>query len=374
MNDQEVRRWLRKYGYHRLPLVSVPGKFIALCDDENCARMVRYAQAFLGLKVDGVVGPKTTTMMERPRCGCADYRRPPKYKHRGAPAFHAECRLSVGVFADWDGIQGITPSGATELMVDNFAKVAPYNLKFNVVDDQRDALISIRMGRAERGVLAWMEVGDGCDWQRQSLFNIDVQWGESLFASTNLHEVVGHGSGLGHSKTIGGVMDPVYDPSTPNEIGPWFAAELEKRYGLSDSTQTPTPPVPSPAPSPETPPGVPGMDWAAIIALILPLILDCIESGASDAAIAARIRNPTNLQRRRIERGVKRKVREEEPRMRRRERRARVDALVDSMIARGRDATDAEIATVVADAWSTACSPEKHAIAVTWGKEPCKKK
>ncbi len=352
MKDQELLNWLRRYGYHKL--VGLKGYAIGLATDNQVAVMVRSAQILLGLKADGNAQSKTFAAMARPRCGCPDHMRMPS---RREPAFGSECRLSVGVYADWSGIKGIGPSRANEVMVASFAMLDNFNVAMHKTVDKSDALISIRMGPADKDVLAWMQMGDGCDWQHQSLFNIDVNWSDDLlFAGTLVHELLGHGTGVGHGPN-NSIMGPTFSPKVPNQIDPWFAAELESRYGLSEGgVLVPKPPTPTPEPNPNpqpptaTPEGVPGMIFEQILAIFLPMIVTCLEQGASDERVMASIRSPNTRQRRKMERGVKRYVRRDEPGLRKRERRAKTEALLDSVIIRGQEASDTELANVIEQA------------------------
>jgi len=328
MNDSELRTWLRNYGHHR-PL-GIRGPDVDVVGLDSLAKMVRSAQAALGLVVDGWTGPKTQTAMALPRCGCPDHF---ALDSARVPAFGQACRLGVGVYTDWSGIKGRSEASAQDTMRAAFTKVNKYNLRFHVVEDKADALVNIYMGPAAPGVLAWMQVGDGCGWTHDSLYNIDVDWSDDLlFAGTVLHELIGHGAGVGHLRS--GIMAPTFDPNVPAEVDELFAAELEKRYGLSDGN------------NPIKPTGE-KMDIAAIIALVLPYIIKCLEEGASQERIRASLRNPSNRQRRRLTISFRKHVRATEPDMRRRDRKVRADALLDSAIARAQESTDERLSEII---------------------------
>jgi len=92
------------------------------------------------------------------------------------------------------------------------------------------------------------------------------------------------------------------------------------------------------------------MPWTAIIALLLPIIINCIGKGASDEVIRKRIKNPRQRHIRMMRRKLNRKVRQDEPDLRKRDCKVRVDTLLDVTLDRGRNATDAEIRDVIDEA------------------------
>ncbi len=94
------------------------------------------------------------------------------------------------------------------------------------------------------------------------------------------------------------------------------------------------------------------MNWIALIATVLPIILECLDQNTAEDVIRDRMRNPKERDIRKIRRQVKRDVRRNEPELRRRERRVRVDTLVDGVVARAHEATDSEIDAVLLEARS----------------------
>ena len=92
------------------------------------------------------------------------------------------------------------------------------------------------------------------------------------------------------------------------------------------------------------------MNWITLIATILPIILECLDKRTAEDVIRERLKNPRERDIRKVRRQIRRDVRRNEPELRRRERRVRVDTLVDGVVARGREATDAEIESVMLEA------------------------
>lgn len=283
-NLEDVRRWLRKYGYHRL--MGIAGTQVATLSDAQLAVLVRKAQEFLGLTPDSIVGPQTLEAMSMPRCGCPDFRRDTS---RSAPQFHDECKLTITTYADFSGLRGLAPSTARDLWFETLKQYEEkINVAFQMVLRKEAALIEAHVGPADRGVLAWMEVFDGCNGQHASRYNRDVVWDEDLFIGTALHEN-GHGLGIDHSPAgVRSIMAPVHDPSIPAVVDDWLMGQLIPRYG--QRTSVPDPVVPEPEPGngggrvDKIPPGV----WAMIFEWIDKLIQNC----ASEEAAVAELRNP----------------------------------------------------------------------------------
>lgn len=89
------------------------------------------------------------------------------------------------------------------------------------------------------------------------------------------------------------------------------------------------------------------MPWATIIALLVPIIVECFNKDASEEIIKKRLRNPKQRHVMLLRRRLVRKMRRENPDIKRKERRALVDMQLDMMIDAGRNATDADIEEIM---------------------------
>ena len=298
----DVRRWLRQYGYHylgdRIGLGAIPGNTMAQLSEEATGVLLSHAQEFLGLIVDGKLGPKTMEAMSLPRCGTRDHRRRPGSE---PTQFHEACQLQIGVYLDFTGLKTIgdfSPQAAEEVFWDTLNQYeALVNVDFCRVDRKSKALIEVHVGPANRGVLAWMEVFDGYSGQHSSRYNQDVIWDEDLFVGTALHEN-GHGLGVDHSPNgIRSIMAPVHDPTIEAVVDEWLLNQLVPRYGKV--TETPPIPVPQPDEGDDMSAGgiiskIPPEVWAAIFNAVLKMFEDC----STEETALSEMKNPIRCARR----------------------------------------------------------------------------
>lgn len=251
-----------------------------------------HAQEALGLIVDGELGPKTMEAMSLPRCGTHDHRRRPGTE---PIQFHEVCQLRIGVYTDFTGLRttgDFSPQAAEEVFWDTLNQYeAVIAVDFRHVDRKKDALIEVHVGPANRGVLAWMEVFDGCNGQHSSRYNQDVIWDEGLFAGTALHEN-GHGLGVDHSPAgVRSIMAPVHDPSIATEVDDWLMQQLIPRYGVKTDI-LPIPDEPDTGDDDMATGGIlsmiPPEIWTLLFAFLEKMLSEC----SSEEEAVKQMRNP----------------------------------------------------------------------------------
>lgn len=237
-NLENARWWIRRFGWHRLLNSNLVGSFgegvirgvdVANLTDDVISDLIRQIQLRNGLPETGILDVSTQAFMSLPRCGCPDFRRRPGSV---GPKFHDECKLNLGVYADFSGLRGINTLVARDLWFESLKLYEQkVNVAFHMVSRKSEAIIEAHVGPADAGVLAWMEVYDGCRGQHASRYNKDVIWDRDLFFGTAVHEN-GHGMGVEHSpRGVQSIMAPVHDPSIPAVIDQWLLDQLVPRYG-----------------------------------------------------------------------------------------------------------------------------------------------
>ena len=219
-------------------------------------------QAFIGLKKDGVPGPKTLSLVNTPRCGCPDFenldgtRQPVSsinYWEGYELTYYIKSRDTDMSASDWDAEKAAAFNA--------WEKVA--NLKFVRVNRENEANLILDTGYGRRdgfdgpgGTLAWAYLPPRPKYSGQLLTKDDR--GESwitranrgrgiVMAAVGCHEI-GHLLGLGHSRVNSALMAPYYNrsiwvPQRNDDI-----PRIQRLYGKPIVPQPPEPEPPQPEP------------------------------------------------------------------------------------------------------------------------------
>jgi matrix metalloproteinase-14 (membrane-inserted) len=229
--------------------------------------IAKFQEAF-GLKVDGIVGPKTLAAMEWPRCGCPEYMieqaNEKMYKFGTLDlTYYINGRDSDLSASDWD--QGIRDA------LDSIEDVC--GLLFTRVNDINKANLVYGVGRGRAhdfdgpsGTLAWFQIAPSTNFRGQvsGKFDLDENWvykqGRGIkFVNVACHETL-HGLGLFHSNVSSALMAPFYSPDIAKPQQNDDITRLQARYGKPRVNREPKPvptpvPTPTPTPTPEPKPG-----------------------------------------------------------------------------------------------------------------------
>jgi len=205
-----------------------------------------------------------------------------------------------------------------------------------------EAEIAVRFESLRGSTIGWNEFptpgtcGQTIQGRLDTGYQPGGERGYMWFANLLVHEQFGHGAGLPHTR--GGVMNPsilLVDPVSYRPRDPSLQ-RMTRYFGGADVTPT-TDPDPE---SPTTPdPEKPVLPWSEIVEIVITLIRECGDGRRES------IRDPSPRQRYAFERRVRRRLR-----MPRSEWRERGAAIMEDIYSEARQATDAEVDAVLADA------------------------
>ena len=221
-------------------------------DIADIKRAVKAFQRVFGLKVDGVLGPKTLRAMEGPRCGCPDIIDVKNKQHlqfihaqESSAAYRDRWNKQGLTYAINQYVSGTVPKEAQSKIFASAFKAWDdvCGLHITETKDQKAADIIIATGTGPQhhfdgqgGTLAWAYMPTGADQQLTMRFDLDETWVEHprdrgvLIHNVACHEF-GHLLGLSHSTSNGALMAPYYNPfvGVPQSIDD--IPRIEKLYG-----------------------------------------------------------------------------------------------------------------------------------------------
>lgn len=162
-------------------------------------------------------------------------------------AWPLECAGKLKMYVNSSGLRGLDADGfrrAASKACENVSQVS--GLALGLVDRKDDADIYVAPDGMRGGILAWCEFPtSSCSNQVQCRFNSAVNWSESLFLDTLVHEL-GHGFGLPHTGDKRDIMYPsiVAGRGLDGKYGPHYSIpQLVARYGEA-KPQLPDVPLP----------------------------------------------------------------------------------------------------------------------------------
>lgn len=236
-------RYLTHYGY------------VGADSPDLLPKGVKSFQRLLGLKADGIPGPKTRRAMNAKRCALPDHammRQESRWRKHDLNYF-VESYVGGMPRGDQDDLIKIGLSGSQ-----GWGGVA--DLRFTRVASKSKADLLLSTGRGRRdgfdgpgGVLAYAYMPQGDGRQLLMRMDLDEQWVKdardpgTLYLNVMEHEL-GHMLGLDHSRVRGALLFPYYSPAVafpqPNDD----IKRIQQLYGK------PKPTEPTPTPDPEQPP------------------------------------------------------------------------------------------------------------------------
>ncbi len=192
--------------------------------------LIRY-QAWYGLKADGIVGDKTSSLLAERRCGVRDF--------AGAEAaqWPRSCMV-VPVVYDFDSIDRNIAAQAWALGIKFWNDICGIELrlggKFN------DGKIWAADGPLPGPTLAWSELSrNRCDDRLEQRYDTTVSYTVDFLAKIVGHEL-GHAIGHQHSNDRRDLLFPsIGDAPFSSYPGPGDVREALKRYG--EPTEPPPP-------------------------------------------------------------------------------------------------------------------------------------
>lgn len=218
---------------------------------DDLKKGVQAFQKMFGIKSDGIVDTKTLRAMECPRCGCPDHIDSNNKEHLQflrAQEITAEKRdrwnkQGLTYFIS-QYIDGLAKNVQQKIIEDAFkAWDDVCGLHISPAKSASKADIVIATGRGPQhnfdgrgGVLAWAYLPTGNNNQLTMKFDLDETWvtqpkqrGIQVF-NVACHEF-GHLLGLTHSKKLGALMAPYYNPfiATPQQDDD--IVRVQKLYG-----------------------------------------------------------------------------------------------------------------------------------------------
>jgi hypothetical protein len=235
---------------------------------DEIVKAVKTFQSWYNLKKDGVIGPKTMSAMQAPRCGFPDILQPEYGEHSEAMALmeHATANLDkwqkkgltyyiksyVGGSLSRSEQEGII-QGAWNA----WNKVCGINVTRSKSENSADLIIDTGAGKRSNfdgagGTLAWAYLPQGANFNDKLLMRFDL--GETWISNPSARGILmfnvachefGHMLGLGHSKKQGALMAPYYNPQIAVPQWDDDIPRVESRYGKLISS-----PTPAPAPTP----------------------------------------------------------------------------------------------------------------------------
>jgi predicted Zn-dependent protease len=213
---------------------------------------VKAFQRVFGLKVDGVLGPKTLRAMEGPRCGCPDIIDTENKQHlqfiqaqENSVAQRDQWNKKGLTYAVSQYVSGTVPKEAQSKIFAAAFKAWDDVCGLNITEikDQTAADIIITTGKGPQhqfdgqgGTLAWAYLPTGADQQLTMRFDLDETWVEHprdrgvLIHNVACHEF-GHSLGLSHSTKNGALMAPYYNPFVGVPQMDDDIPRIEKLYG-----------------------------------------------------------------------------------------------------------------------------------------------
>lgn len=247
-NKEELKfavNYLTYFGYIGVDLLKS-------LDSAEVAKSVKDFQRTFGLKVDGVVGPKTLRAMEGARCGCPDKI---DSKNKGHLQFIQAQEIAAKKRNQWnkkgltyfikDYLPGkVTKEQQTQIIASAFkAWDDVCGLHISQAKKAADADILVSNGRGPQhnfdgrgGTLAWAYLPTGADNQLLMKFDLDETWIEHpkdrgiLISNVACHEF-GHILGLTHSGKPNALMAPYYNPFVAVPQDDNDIPRIQKLYG-----------------------------------------------------------------------------------------------------------------------------------------------
>ncbi len=234
---------------------------------DEIVKAVKDFQRYFGAKIDGVVGPKTLSAMELPRCGCPDYIQPDDPNQADYIAMMQYVKNNLNRWGK-SGLKyyiksyvGGSLTQTTQRDIISGAWKAwndVCGLQVEQTKSTKSADLIIDTGEGRRsnfdgpgGTLAWAYLPQGDDQQLLMRFDLGETWINNprergiLMFNVGCHEF-GHMIGLDHSKKSGALMAPYYNqqiatPQWDDDI-PRAQARYGKNVGQPAPTPTPIPP------------------------------------------------------------------------------------------------------------------------------------
>jgi hypothetical protein len=200
-------------------------------------------QEWHGLEPDGYPGPKTSTLMTQPRCGCPDWQpaRPPDEASWPRSCLEVPVAYRLQLNVDDDVI--LSAWGAA---LEKWNRVCGITLE--LIGPMSEAKIWARSGPLPGSTLAWSYLPNGnCRERLEQKYDSEHRWSHDFLAKTILHEL-GHAIGLTHSRSQSDIM---YPSITGRELSSYPSPNDRRRvvgfYGE---------PGPAPDPDPDQDPGL----------------------------------------------------------------------------------------------------------------------
>lgn len=218
---------------------------------EDLKKGVQAFQRMFGIKADGVVDHKTLRAMECPRCGCPDHIDKDNKEHL---QFIRAQEITAEKRDRWNKqgltyhiaqyVEGVAKNVQQKIIVDAFkAWDDVCGLHISPAKSAAKADIVIATGRGPQhnfdgrgGTLAWAYLPTGNDNQLTMKFDLDETWVTQpkqrgiQMLNVACHEF-GHLLGLTHSRKLGALMAPYYNPfiATPQQDDD--IVRVQKLYG-----------------------------------------------------------------------------------------------------------------------------------------------
>lgn len=251
------------------------------------------------LRIDGDVGPATRELMTLPRCGCRDK---PTAEGKMISEAIAEAQGSGSwpipgcnlADSDRDKVHSVRINLRTSGMqlsqsyLDKCIEAAQRCYEemgvrgvYILNGDPREAEMDIRFEHLRGSVIGWNQFPTPGTCNQVIDGRLDIGYTPSnwlWFANLMVHEHLGHGAGLNHTR--GGIMNPsivLVDPLSYR--GDTSERTMRRYFGGVDVGPTPGGPGPEPDPDPEDPPVDDRPILKLLIEVFVTLIKDCIENG-----------------------------------------------------------------------------------------------
>jgi hypothetical protein len=244
--------------------------YIAKFGWDNRDALVKAVKTFQkwwgNLKPDGIVGPKTLSAMQEPRCGFPDILDKERKDHKEARALVEFAKHNMNQWKNKglkyyiksyvSGLTRTEQQGAIAGAWGAWNDVCGIYVARTTSEKSADLIIDTGSGRRSNfdgagGTLAWAYLPQGGSYNGKLLMRFDL--GETWITDPNRRGILlfnvachefGHMLGLGHSKKQGALMAPYYNPRIAVPQWDDDIPRVEARYGKP----TATPPSPTPTP------------------------------------------------------------------------------------------------------------------------------
>lgn len=220
---------------------------------------IKKMQKWFGLKVDGVLGPKTFRVLATPRCGCPDIIDKDNDVHiqyvrmqEVAAANLAKWRKHKLTYYIAQHVSGISKSGQEAILAnawDAWSDICGIGIQRTRSAADADIVIGTGSGVRHKfdgqgGTLAWAYLPNGQDRQLLMRFDLAETWTTNvqdrgiLLFNVACHEF-GHLLGLQHSRKKRALMAPYYNPGIARPQADDDIPRAVARYGKPEN-KTPT--------------------------------------------------------------------------------------------------------------------------------------